>query len=143
MKLLPIPRNFTPTIAKRDLILVSDGKRRQVTVRLGQPVQDVPTVSGLDWRCPIQITGLRKRRMPPGIGVDSLQALVHALKVVEAELNAAKGRAKFLWLEDPGDGMPEIQLAVPGLSSRLNKRLQRAATPRDRGKTERGLGRRG
>jgi hypothetical protein len=81
-------------------------------VRIGKPVRDVPTAGGLDWRCPISITKSHRSRQLRGIGVDSLQALIHALKIVEIELRARERHRKgrFEWLGESWHGVPEIRL---------------------------------
>jgi hypothetical protein len=93
-----------------------------VIIRLGQPVRDVETAAGKDWRCPIQITGLGRRHPPPGIGVDSLQALVNALKIVHAHIEVA---GRFEWLGGPGHYVPELTTMSPGVrrGSRTRRRL--------------------
>jgi hypothetical protein len=112
-------------IALRNLTLVTKRKRQRVQIRIGQPVRDVPTAGGLDWRCPISITGFPKGLRPQGIGVDSLQALIHALKLVEIEI-AARTRdsdSRFEWLGEPWHGLPAIRLS-PVPRSRPNRALQ-------------------
>ena len=92
MALPAIPTTSTPMIARRTLMFATKRKLKRVQIRIGQPVRDVSTAGGLDWRCPISITGFTKGPRQ-GLGVDSLQALIHALKLVEIELDAAQGTA--------------------------------------------------
>lgn len=116
MALAPIPTTSTPMIAWRTLMFATKRKRQRVQIRIGRPVRDVPTVGGLDWRCPISITG-HTRGSRQGLGVDSLQALVHALKLVEIELDARARDCdgRFEWLGAPWHGLPEIGISpVPG-----------------------------
>jgi hypothetical protein len=112
MKRSPFSQTFTRTIAERRLILVEGNRRRRVRIQVGEPIQDVETVRGTDWRCPVRITGLSTGRVPPGIGVDSFQALVHALASVEAHVYAAQAEAPITlsWLGTPGHGVPENRL---------------------------------
>ena len=100
-------------IASRTLMFVTRRQPQRVHIRIGQPVRDVPTAGGLDWRCPFSITGLPERSRPQGIGVDSLQALIDALKFVEREIGArARDRGgRFEWLGQPWHGLPEISLS--------------------------------
>ena len=94
-------------------------------MRIGKPVRDVPTAGGLDWRCPISITKSQRNRQLRGIGVDSLQALIHALKIVEIELRARERdrKGRFEWLGESWHGVPEIRLSlIP--TKRRNTRLQ-------------------
>jgi hypothetical protein len=127
MPLPPIPRSSTPLIAQRTLMFVGRRGRERVQVRIGKPVRDVPTAGGLDWRCPISITTSHRSRQLRGIGVDSLQALIHALKIVEIELRARERdrKGRFEWLGESWHGVPEIRLS-PIPTPRPNTRLQPA-----------------
>ena len=125
MQLPPIPRSSTRLIAQRTLIFVGKRRRERVQVRIGKPVRDVPTAGGLDWRCPISITKSHRSRQLRGIGVDSLQALIHALKTVEMELRARERdrKGRFEWLGESWHGVPEIRLSLIPMKRR-NTRLQ-------------------
>ena len=114
---------MTPVIAQRDLVLVITGRRRQVRVRVGRPVQDVETVSGVDWRCPITVSGVGRTRFNRGLGVDSLQALVDAIKALEVEIEAleASTSGHVEWLGGQWHGVPSIQLAYPRPKKRRPK----------------------
>ena len=118
-------------IASRTLMFVTRRKPQRVHIRIGQPVRDVPTAGGLDWRCPFSITGLPESSRPQGIGVDSLQALIDALKFVEIEIGArARDRGgRFEWLGQPWHGLPEISLS-PALTTRPPKKLLPRVTRR-------------
>lgn len=115
MQLPPIPRSSTPLIAQRTLVFVGRRRRERVQVRIGTPVRDVPTAGGLDWRCPVSITKSPRRRPLQGFGVDSLQALIHALKIVDIELRARERdrKGRFEWLGARWHGVPEIRLPLP------------------------------
>jgi hypothetical protein len=125
MQLSPIPTSSTRLIAQRTLMFVGSRRRERIQVRIGKPVRDVPTAGGLDWRCPISITKSHRSRQLRGIGVDSLQALIHALKIVEMELRARERdrKGRFEWLGESWHGVPEIRLSrIP--TTRPNRRLQ-------------------
>ena len=130
VKLRTLPRSFTRVIAERALTLADGNMRRRVTIQIGEPVQDVATVRGSDWRCPVRITGLATGRIPPGIGIDSMQAVVHALFLVQVILEEAEEGAatKLLWLNEHGHGFPEVRLT--GAKSR---RARTPAQPTRRG----------
>lgn len=117
MKKLPtVPKNLTEVIAERLFFVESPGVRRRFRIQIGAPIQDVPTVSGFDWRCPIRFTGHpARRRSAQGFGVDSLQSLVHALKIIETELAsiARTAETRLLWLDEHWHGFPRIELASP------------------------------
>lgn len=126
MRLAPIPTKMTPVIAQRDLMLEVQGKRRRVRLRIGGPTRDVETARGRDWRCPIQVSGVGKIRKDQGLGADSLQALVHALKIVEEEITTLESRTsgQFLWFGELWHGLPKVRLAVPRAFKRPSRRVQ-------------------
>ena len=67
-----------PTTAMTEFMCVRPtGERVTVTVAVGHPY---PTKAG-DWACPIEIAGLHGR-LKDIIGIDSLQALSLAIRVV-------------------------------------------------------------
>jgi hypothetical protein len=66
-------------------VLWPDGRRTTVTLRIGQPYQDIELRG---WRCPVSLQGLS--RQPPDLGgEDSLQALLLALRFAHYELGGA------------------------------------------------------
>jgi hypothetical protein len=80
----------------------------------------------------VSITGSSRRALR-GIGVDSLQAVVHALKVVEIELKARERERKgrFEWLGESWHGMPAFEVApahaqLRGSNKRQNTRTSHA-----------------
>ena len=90
-------------IATRELELA--GTKRRVLVRFGRPKR---FPDGQDYYCPYQIVGLGRDRVFYGAGVDSLQALVHALHNIGADLytsNEAKA-GQLTWLDDRNFGIP-------------------------------------
>jgi hypothetical protein len=128
MRLTPVSTKFTSTIAQRDLVLAVQGRRSRVRIRIGQPVQDVDTAGGFDWRCPVEISRPGNTLRVRGFGVDSLQALVDAFKVLEHEIRSLENRSsgQLLWFDEPWHGIPRITLAMPKLTTtrRPNKALQ-------------------
>ena len=114
-KLPPVPKTFTNVIAERRLIIETPKRPRTIRVQIGAPIQDVPTVSGLDWRCPIRISGhSAHRRVVHAFGVDSLQSLVHALKLIHSELafiERSSGKRLF-WFNSPDYGIPDFELST-------------------------------
>lgn len=72
--------NVGVVIAARELTL--DGNQK-VEVLIGKPE---PRPDGIDWYCPYQTIGRGLGKVHYGIGVDTVQALVHALSMVGAEL---------------------------------------------------------
>ena len=111
----PISHGFTSPIAERALLLSAQGKRQQVLVQIGHPVQDVEVLGGTDWRCPVKIEVAGRTRRMNGLGVDSLQALGDALKALELAVAALERRAgvRLLWLDQPWHGVPQVHLPLP------------------------------
>jgi len=72
--------NVGVVIAARELKL--DGNQK-VEVLIGKPE---PCPDGIDWYCPYQTIGRGSGNVRYGMGVDTVQALVHALSMVGAEL---------------------------------------------------------
>jgi hypothetical protein len=114
MDLPPIPKEMTQVLMERELLLVTDAERRPVTLRIGMPVQDVKTVDGFAWRCPVEFVGLTKTRPFSAVGVDALQALTLALFAARARAEAWERETggHFSWLGEPGHGLPSIDLAT-------------------------------
>ena len=92
-------------IAERELDS-ADG--RTVQVLIGQP-QPFPEEGG-DYYCPFQITGIGNDMVMHLAGVDSVQALLLALKMIGARLYTSdEGRAGTLtWLEHRNLGFPVV-----------------------------------
>ena|ERR1700679_847262 len=85
--------------AERQLVLrASNGTEIPACVRIGRPV---PT--GDDWICPYEVELGTKKLAFAVYGVDSLQALALALKILDIELEteAKHADAVFLWLGEP------------------------------------------
>jgi len=120
-KLPPIPKSFTSPIAERRLVVETTGAPRNLRVELGAPIQDVPTVCGFDWRCPIRFSGHSAyRRTLHAFGADSVQSLAHALMLIHAELTAIEQTpgTHLSWLAGKSHGFPRVELArsLPNLS---------------------------
>ena len=76
MKTLPpIPGGFTTRIASREFELVHRGGIERVTVEVGMPVNDVETMDGFDWRCPVRIIAGGEIIEDRACGCDAFQAL--------------------------------------------------------------------
>jgi hypothetical protein len=105
----PISREFTETVLERELTLVLDTDQRTLVLRC-KPIQDVETVDSFDWRCPVQVIGGGKEALHPGVGVDSLQTLINAIKIAQIELESLEHETggEVYWLDQRGYGMPQI-----------------------------------
>lgn len=84
--LLPIPTTFTSVVASREFTIVSNGAYSTVAFEIGLPIQDVETVAGMDWRCPLRIKNGTSINQRNACGVDSLQAIANALRIMRYEI---------------------------------------------------------
>jgi hypothetical protein len=69
-------------IAERNLNIIGDEKRKLI-VKIGKP-QTFPNSS--DYYCPYQIIGLGKEKIRYAGGIDAVQSLILALKMIGADL---------------------------------------------------------
>jgi hypothetical protein len=84
-RLGPISKDFTTSVATQTFVRVDDRGSIQVQVELGTPVQDIETVQGADWRCPIRFSEEGEMHVVSVCGASGLQSLALALKLIEAE----------------------------------------------------------
>ena len=84
--LAPISNDFTSAIATREFDLVQEGVNSKLRVEIGLPIQDVETLSGMDWRCPIRFVSGTSVRIQRACGIDSVQTLQLAFKLIEYDL---------------------------------------------------------
>jgi hypothetical protein len=89
-------------IAVRQYSLVESGERSDVTVRLFQPEPD-PDES--NYRCRFRIEWPSDTKEIYAYGVDAIQALILALKMLGATINTSQAvkEGRLVWLE-PGGG---------------------------------------
>jgi hypothetical protein len=95
------PRTLGIVIAERTLKLERPGRRATaVRVKFGRPVRAPRPERGDPWWCPVEISGLGKRRLERVPGEDSLQALILAMEFVCRVLpvEAARAGARLEWL---------------------------------------------
>jgi hypothetical protein len=95
------PRALGIVIAERTLKLDRPGRRATgVRVKFGRPVRAPRPERGEPWWCPVDISGLGKRRLERVPGEDSLQALTLAMelvtRVLPVEADRAGGRLEWL-----------------------------------------------
>jgi len=134
------PRSLGTVIAERRLRLVRRRRARIVTVRFGRPVRALRPRRGDPWWCPVEITGLSKRRLRAIAGEDSLQALVLALEFVTRTLpvEAERSGADLDWLGEreqlifantlsSGLGSNALQNCVEGLAAAVDALEERSA----------------
>ena len=101
----PIPTTFTRTVAARAMTVNRHGRTDELHLEVGQPVQDVETVSGTDWRCPVRLRQGDTTTVHNACGVDSFQALQLALESVRLKLEvlAAEEGVSLQFLDCPYD----------------------------------------
>ena len=95
------PRALGRVVAERTLRLERPRRRATVVrVRFGRPVRAPRPGRGDPWWCPVQISGLGKRRLEKVPGEDSLQALILALEFASRSLplEADRAGAHLQWL---------------------------------------------
>ena len=104
------PNNAPHTTRERELTLVLDTDQRTLILRFGKPIQDVETVDSFNWRCPVQLIGGGKEALHPGVGIDSLQALINAIKIAQIELESLEQETggEVRWIDQRGYGIPQI-----------------------------------
>ena len=90
----------TRIIAERTLIAIEDGREVEVRVVIGQPER---FTEGNGYYCPFQITGTGSGRVKYAGGVDSVQSLQLAMKMIGVIL-ACTGKAIKWPLSDEGTG---------------------------------------
>jgi hypothetical protein len=108
------PTELGEVIAERELTLEVEGKRRTVVVRFGKPVFPPEPESGDPWWCPMQIEGLGPDKVTPFGGLDSLQALLLAVRFVRDFLPAEAARigARVYWTSEALDAIFDQQAAI-------------------------------
>lgn len=110
----PVPNTFTSVVASRYFELNDPTDSQGLLLEIGLPLQDVVTASGIDWRCPIRVTGAGLERVVSVCGVDSFQALHQAFNWVTAEVQRRERDTglQLLFLGAPYD--PETHLPKAG-----------------------------
>ena len=106
-----------PVIATRELEI--SNSKRKITIRLGTPAR---FPDGNDYYCPYQVLGLGRDRVFYGAGVDSMQALIHALHNMGADLytsNEAKA-GQLTWFDDRNLGVPVADTIAELVPKRRN-----------------------
>lgn len=110
-RLAPISNEFTSAIANRSFDIIEAGVSSKLVIEIGMPVQDVETVDGMDWRCPVRLVSGTSIQADRACGVDAVQALELALTLVSnkvQQLLEDKSRqilfdgydANFLFVQD-------------------------------------------
>jgi hypothetical protein len=83
-----------------------DGTTGEVKLQIGKPYRVAESNSSLMWRCPFQIIGVGSGKVHTAPGMDSLDALLLALRLAESYLLSERRREKITWLDDEDLGLP-------------------------------------
>lgn len=82
----PISTAFTRCIALREFELRDGDSKVPVTLEVGEPVQDVMTITGFDWRCPVRLRYGNTEVNRYACGIDAIQALGGVMRVVTVSM---------------------------------------------------------
>lgn len=119
----PIPDTFTHPVAARAMTVTRNGRTEELHIEIGQPVQDVETVAGTDWRCPVRWREANTTRVHNAFGIDSFQALQQAMESIRLQLQALADEegVRLHFLDCPYDvhtQLPEQDPARAAISRR-------------------------
>jgi hypothetical protein len=93
------PAQLGEVIAERRLVArVRHGRARSLVVKFGRPVHSA--VKNDPWWCPVEIIGIGKPRFFAAAGVDSVQALILALRAADLKLATGYRNLQVEWLGD-------------------------------------------
>jgi uncharacterized protein DUF6968 len=95
-------------VAQRHLQSVGpDGVAKQVVVSIGEPKSD-PRFKG-DWSCVCQIAGLGDDVTRTVVGMDAIDAFMHALRMVGIILRHLRQTQglRITWLDEEDLGLPD------------------------------------
>lgn len=88
-------------IASRKLTLRQGDSTSSVDVRIHQPVSDAKG----NWACRFEIDWPAGKRVVDAGGFDAMQALIHALQMIGAEIYTSDyHKAGLLYFDTPGSG---------------------------------------
>ena len=92
-------------IATRKLQIAGDPKR-EIKILIGKPREfaDHP-----DYYCPYQIVGIGNEKIRYAGGVDAVQALQLAVKIIGVKLQTSKEAEKLRWLDQTDLGFPVFE----------------------------------
>jgi hypothetical protein len=93
-----------PEALRRDLRLRSGDAEQEVSVRLFWPVEDAKA-----WDCRWEINWPDRQRANSGRGADAIQALLHALEMIGAEIYSSEEHrsGRLVWSDGwKGYGFP-------------------------------------
>lgn len=110
-----IPSEFTRVVATRALTVLRPGRDAAcLQLEIGEPVRDVETVGGMDWRCSVRWREGGAVSVRNACGVDAMQALQLAMQRMADDLAALADEpgVRLLFLGEPFDartGLPRMR----------------------------------
>lgn len=107
--ILDTSRPFEEIVAERCIeVTDASGASHEARIQIGKPVED--RRPGGDYLCPFRIVGLGDGAVRRAYGVDSVQAMMLAFRMIGAELALHREKGLVLsWLGDEDLGFP-----IPG-----------------------------
>jgi hypothetical protein len=110
-------------ICRRFLEYVLDNDKTNVTIQVWRPVPDPQHPDDLFW-CRFEVVGLPERIEGNAAGIDTMQALVCALKGIRMKLRPFA--AQLLFLDSPYEDLDEISIGWidPGRRRRVLEILE-------------------
>lgn len=85
---------------------------RPVRVIVSLPLQDVPTVDGMDWSCTVTIEGFDEPCSMPCCQVDAIGVLLAAFMVAGSEVRRMARAGRVTWLGHDDLGLPPMPPAT-------------------------------
>jgi hypothetical protein len=117
---MKLERTGVGQVVARRVLSEKGFPRRKIIVSLGMPRPD--RHKGGDWECPFLIEGIGQPKVQKGFGVDTMQALIVALRGIRVTLDCT--RRDLFWL-DPEMGM-DLPLNLPTWGNEFDARVQLA-----------------
>lgn len=111
-------------ISEREFVRhTTDGRKLTVQLRIGEPLRIYDADKNIqDWFCPLQVLGMGDGKVRAAFGVDSLQALLHAIILAGSLVQSwsQESNEKLTWLELSELGLPSADM-LQGLSQPAGK----------------------
>jgi hypothetical protein len=97
-------------IAERELQLTTEVATQTILIQVGRPQRD-PEPGG-DWICPFVISDLGVEELHWAAGVDSMQALLLAIQMIDIQLRNSGSLEELSWFGGADLGIPNL-FAMP------------------------------
>ncbi len=119
------PTELGAVVAEREVTFEASGTSRRVSISFGKPVLPPSSVDGAPWWCPVQISGLGREKIHAIAGLDSLQALLLAMRFVRESLpnEAQRHDGKIYWHTEDLDTIFDQRESVRILSEMCDEAI--------------------